>query len=224
MSVLHPALINSALFSGIASDDLVGLLGCLNAKTLQAKKNQILFNEGDPALYFGVVLSGHVQMQRDDYFGNRSIVAHIAPGELFAETYACAGVAELPVSVLANTDCEVLLLDSRKITATCCNACAFHNRIIYNLLQLVAKKNLVFDQKISITSKRTTREKLTAYLLNEAKLCGSNSFEIPYTRQQLADYLDVDRSGLSVEIGKLRNEGKIACNRNKFTIFNTLSF
>ena len=155
---------------------------------------------------------------REDFYGNRSIVAHIAPSELFGETYACAGVSSLPVSVVADEDSRILLLDSRRIATCCSNACEFHNRVIYNLLRLVATKNLVYDQKIQITSQRTTREKLMAYLLNQAKLQGSNSFTIPYDRQGLADYLEVDRSGLSAEISKLRKEGVLESEKNHFTL------
>ena len=165
-----------------------------------------------------MVLSGAVQMVREDYYGNRSIVAHISPGELFGETYACADIEELPISVVADEDTTALLMDCRRITTTCSSACAFHSRIIHNLLRLVAMKNLVFDQKIQITAHRTTREKLMTYLLNQAKLKRSNSFTIPYDRQELADYLEVDRSGLSAEISKLRKEGILTSEKNQFTL------
>ena len=109
-------------------------------------------------------------------------------------------------------------MDCRRITTTCSSACSFHSRIIFNLLGLVAANNLVFDQKIQITSQRTTREKLMAYLVNQAKLNGSSSFTIPYDRQSLADYLEVDRSGLSSEISKLRKEGILESEKNRFTL------
>ncbi len=187
-------------------------------KKTTAVKGQAIFHEGDTATYVGIVLTGSVRLVREDYYGNRSIVAHISPAEVFGETYACAGISALPISIVADEDCTCLLIDCRRITASCTNACVFHSRIIFNLLRLVANRNLVFDQKIEITSKRTTRDKLMTYLLSQAKLHGCNSFSIPYDRQALADYLEVDRSGLSSEISKLRKEGVLACEKNTFQL------
>lgn len=207
-----------SLFDGIHMDDLGAMLGCIGGRKLSFYKGDTVFREGDPATNVGIVLCGAVRMERVDYYGNRSIVAHIGPGELFGESYACAGIQSMPVRMVADEDSEVLLMDCRRITITCSSACAFHSRIIFNLLRLVAEKNLIFDQKIQITSKRTTREKLMAYLLNQARLRGSNHFTIPYDRQELADYLEVDRSGLSAEISKLRKEKVIESEKSNFTI------
>lgn len=206
------------LFDGIAPENIGAMLACLNARTLSSTKGQTLFFEGAPATDVGIVLQGAVQMVREDYYGNRSIVAHIGPGGLFGETYACAGISALPVSMVACEDCRVLCVDCRRITQSCTNACAFHSRIVFNLLRLVAEKNLMFDQKIQITSKRTTREKLMTYLLNQAKQHNSSRFTIPYDRQELADYLEVDRAGLSAEIGKLRREGVLKSDKSQFEL------
>lgn len=218
MKAFHPVMEKCALFDGIRMEDLSAMLGCIGGRTVSVSKGQSIFHEGDPATHVGMVLSGAVRMVREDYYGNRSIVAHIGPAELFGETYACAGITSLPISVVADIDGEVLLMDCRRITVSCSNACAFHSRVIFNLLRLVANKNLVFDQKIQITSKRSTREKLMAYLLNQAKLQNSNEFTIPYDRQELADYLEVDRSGLSAEISKLRKEGVLESEKNRFRL------
>lgn len=218
MKEFNPILEQCALFDGIRMEDLSAMMGCIGGRTVSVSKGQAIFREGDEASCVGVVLSGAVRLVRDDYYGNRSIVAHIGPAQLFGETYACAGVTALPVSVVADTDSTVLLMDCRRITVSCSNACAFHSRIIFNLLRLVAVKNLVFDQKIQVTSKRTTREKLMTFLLNQAKLQGSDSFTIPYDRQELADYLEVDRSGLSAEISKLRREGVLESEKNRFRL------
>lgn len=218
MKDFYPILSSCPLFAGISMENLSGVLGCIGGRTVSVGKGETLFSEGDPATYVGMVLSGAVRMIREDYYGNRSIVAHIRPAELFCETYACAGVEELPISVVADEDSQVLLMDCRRITTTCCNACEFHNRIIFNLLQLVATKNIVFDQKMQVTSKRTTRDKLMTYLANEAKRQNTKRFTIPYDRQELADYLEVDRSGLSAEIGKLRREGVLESEKNHFVL------
>ena len=218
MEKYHDILARCALFEGIRLEDLSAMLGCIGGRQATVSKGQAVFREGDAATHVGMVLSGAVRLVREDYYGNRSIVAHIGPAELFGETYACAGIAALPVSVVADEDSTLLLMDCRRITTTCSSACAYHSRIIYNLLRLVAVKNLVFDQKIQVTSKRSTREKLMTYLLNQAKLLGSNEFAIPYDRQELADYLEVDRSGLSAEISKLRKEGVLESEKNRFRI------
>lgn len=218
MREFNPVLEYCPLFDGIRMEDLTAMLGCLGARKITAAKGQSIFREGDKATHVGIVLSGAVQMVREDYYGNRSIVAHIGPAEMFGESYACAGIAALPISVVADENCEVLLIDCRRITISCTNACVFHSRIIFNMLRLVANKNLVFDQKIQVTSKRSTREKLMTYLLNQAKLLGTNEFTIPYDRQELADYLEVDRSGLSTEISKLRKDGVLESAKNHFRL------
>lgn len=213
-----PVLSRCALFSGMCQDDLLAMLGCLGARVATVKKNQLILREGDPANSVGIVLTGAAQIIKEDYYGNRSIVARIEPGELFGESFACAGVEALPVSVEATEDGQVMLIDCRRITVSCTNACAFHSRMIYNLLRVVASKNLLFNQKIEITSRRTTREKLMTYLLAQAKLHSSDSFAIPYDRQALADYLGVERSAMSTEIGKLRKEGIIECEKRRFRL------
>ena len=209
---------NCTLFESISDENLIPMLGCLRAKTLRFKKGQTVIAEGDPADMFGILLSGELQVMRIDYYGNRSIMTHVEPTQLFGESFACAGIEESPVDIVATEDSELLMVAANRITQTCCNACDFHNRMIFNLLKIVANKNLVFNQKLEITSKRTTREKLLTYLLMQAKKNNSNSFDIPFDRQELADYLEVDRSGLSVEVGKLVKGGKIQCFRSHFTI------
>lgn len=216
MDKYYPILQTCPLFDGIRPEDLPGMLGCLGGKVIDVKKGQFIFREGDTAFFVGIVLTGSVQLLREDYYGNRSIVAHIGSTQLFGESYAFSDTQSLPVNVVADEAGQILLLDSRRITSCCSNACEFHNRVIFNLLKVVATKNLVLHQKIQITSKRSTREKLMAYLLSQAKLQNSNTFTIPYDRQALADYLEVDRSGLSVEISKLRREGVLTCERNHF--------
>ena len=213
-----PALKKCGLFEEIEEENLTAMLDCLGAKVFSVKKDMTIFREGTPAKYIGLILSGTVQMVQDDFYGNRSIVTSISENGLFGESFACAGITSLPVSFIASKDCEIMLIDCKRITNTCCNACSFHKQVIFNLLHLVARKNLDFHQKIEITSKRSTKEKLMTYLLSVAKQTGSSSFTIPYDRQALADYLGVERSAMSAEIGKLRKEGIIECRKSHFTI------
>lgn len=207
-----------SLFNNITDEKLVALLACLGARVTKYVKKETILAEGEPAKYIGIVLAGKAQIVQVDYLGNRSIVTNIEPSELFGESFSCADVEEMPVDVVAGEDSEIMLIDCRRITQSCTNACEFHRQIIYNLMKVVATKNILFNQKIEITSKRTTREKLMTYLLLQAKRNKSNRFEIPYDRQELADYLGVERSGLSAEISKLRQEGILKSNRNQFEL------
>ena len=166
----------------------------------------------------GIVLSGAVQIVRDDCDGNYSIVAFVQPSQLFAEACACAAMAHMPVGVLAKSDRRVLLLDCKRVLTPCAHACPFHTRLVRNLRQGVADKNLLLHRKLSILSKRTTRKKLLAYLMMQAKEHGSREFTIPFDRQALADYLEVERSALSAEVGKLRKAGILDSQKSWFKI------
>ena len=194
------------LFENIEDDNLFAMLKCLGARLVTFKKGNMIMREGEKANNIGLVLTGKVQMIRVDYYGNRSIVALIEPSNIFGESFACADETHMPFDAIALEDCELLLIDCKRVVNSCTNACDFHRQVIFNLLKMVAKKNIMYGQKMEITSQRTTREKLLTYLLQQAKKEGKNEFEIPYDRQELADFLEVDRSGLSSEIGKLCKE------------------
>lgn len=206
------------LFDGIAEENLLRMLGCLGAKVAFFDKKYTIIAEGNPAKYIGIVLSGSAQIVQNDYYGNRSILSRIGTAEMFAEAFACAQIQTIPVSVIANEPCEVMLIDSDHILHTCQNNCGFHQQLIFNLMKELAAKTILFHQKIEIIAKRTTRDKLMAYLMLQAKKTGSNRFSIPFDRQELADYLEVDRSGLSAEIGKLRREGVLESHKKEFEL------
>ena len=206
------------LFAGIAEEQLVTMLSCLGATVRVYEKNQIILAEGESANRIGVVLSGAVQIIRVDYYGNRSILTEQQPAQMFGESFACADVPAVPVDVIATENSEVLFIDAKRILHMCSSACGFHNRLIYNLMKLVAAKNQLLNQKLEIISKRSTREKLMTYLMMQAKQQNSNRFTVLFDRQELADYLEVDRSGLSAEISKLRKEGILECNKSEFTL------
>jgi len=206
------------LFSGIKEPDILPLLSCLSAKLSHFGKNELVFMCGDHTSSFGIVLSGQVQIYQEDYYGNKNILSSLGPGNLFGESFACAGVKMLPVSVLAVTESDLLFIDCFRLTAPCAKACDFHSRIIQNMLQIISMKNIALTKKIEFTSKRTTREKLLAYLAVEAKNAANTVFFIPFNRQELADYLSVDRSAMSAELGKLRDDGILKFNKNKFEL------
>ena len=207
------------LFDQIGEEDLLRMLGCLGAKVEFFDKKYTILSEGSPAKYVGIVLSGSAHIVQVDYYGNRNILSEIEPSQVFAEAFACAEVRSIPVTVIANEPCEIMLIDCSHILHTCSNHCGFHQQLIYNLMKDLASKTLLFHQRIEITSKRTTREKLLTYLMLQAKKADSNSFDIPFDRQELADFLEVDRSGLSAEISKLRKEGILDSEKNHFVLF-----
>ena len=207
------------LFFGIAPENLSRMLPCLGARVVSFDKKYTVFTEGKPAKYIGIVLSGSVQTVAIDYYGNRSIIATTAPSELIGEDFACADVDSIPVSVIADEPCEVMFIECGRILTPCSNACGFHSQLIYNIMKNLARKNLSFHERIEVTSKRTTRDKLLAYLTLRAKAAGTDSFDIAFDRQELADYLEVERSGLSAEISKLKREGIIDSKKNHFKLF-----
>jgi CRP-like cAMP-binding protein len=206
------------LFAEIEEGSLLRMLTCLGARILSFDKNEVVFAEGAKARYIGLVLTGEVQVVQVDYYGNRSILSNLRAGAVFGEAFACAEVGALPVSILASEKSDVMLIECAHILHTCENNCGFHGRLIYNLMRDLAQKTLLFHERIEVTSKRTTREKLLSYLAIEARHAGEREFVIPFDRQELADYLEVDRSGLSAEISKLRAEGVIDCHKNRFAI------
>lgn len=206
------------LFTDIEDESLLRMLVCLGARVELFDKKYTVMLEGSPARYIGIVLSGSVQIVQSDYYGNRSILGNVGGGGLFAEAFACAHTDAIPVTVMANEASEIMLIDCDHILHTCSNGCGFHHQLIYNLMRDLAQKTIMFHQRIDITSKRTTREKLMAYLMLCASKEGSDSFDIPFDRQELADYLEVDRSGLSAEISKLRAEGVIESNKKHFKL------
>jgi len=210
--------VKSMLFDRIDSMDMKSLLACLGAKRVKKTTGDILWDAGDKVTAIGLILSGRLQIIREDAAGNRAIIAELNSGELFGESFVCAGEGESPVTVEVVTDCEVLFIPLQRILTPCTAACDFHNRLIANLLKIISKKNMVLNQKIDILSRRNMRDKLMAYFLLQIEGQKKNQFEIPFSRNELADYLCVDRSAMSRELGKMRDEGILEFNRNQFRI------
>ena len=208
-------LSHTPLFHGIDPQDIPGLLSCVGARSHTFKKGEILLHRGDAAPRFGLLLSGSVHIIREDFWGSRSIVGLAGPGEIFAESYALA-LQPLEVSVLAASDGEVLFMDAGKVISGCQQVCSFHARLSRNLLSMLAQKNLNLTTKIRHMSRKTTREKLLSYLSAQALKATASVFEIPLDRQQLADFLGVERSAMSAALGRLRDEGVLTFHKNRF--------
>lgn len=218
MQKYMPVLEKCPLFCGMKPEEITAILACLGATKKEYGKNAPIFLEGDPAGNLGVLLSGSAQIVRDDYYGRHSIVSGIEPAQIFGEAFACADVERLPVSVITTSQSAVLIIDCHRIATPCSNACTFHSRMMLNLLRVVANKNLLINRKLEIISRRTTREKLLTYLMTQAKLNRSDNFTIPFNRQELADYLGVERSALCAEISRLRSDGILESRRSSFRL------
>ena len=206
-----------ALMQGLNEQEISLILNCLQAKIKKYEKGETIFQEGEKIEEIGIIFSGTVTVQRNDYWGNRSIVALLGEMDVFGETFACLNQAS-DVQVIAEEASEILFLQVNRVLTTCSSSCQFHNRLIRNLLEICARKNYQMNVKVDILSQKTTREKLLTFLSRQASRLGKQQFEIPFNRQQLADYLSVDRSAMTVELGKLKREGIIDFQKNVFTL------
>ena len=213
-----PVIRSSPLFFGISEEELAAMLACLGTREESFPKDAFLLRVGDTAESIGLVLEGSVLVIQEDVWGNRNILSKAGTGETFAAAYACAPAAALPVSVTAETPVTVMLLNVKRVLNVCPSACAYHSRIIRNLLGVLAEKNLRFGEKLTHMGQRTTRAKLMSYLSAEAQRRGKYEFDIPFSRQQLADYLAVERSGLSLELGKMRRAGLLDFHKSHFVL------
>ncbi|MEA5011162.1 MAG: Crp/Fnr family transcriptional regulator [Angelakisella sp.] len=211
-------LSNTPLFCGTTPQEIQSMLSCLIAEERTYKKWETIYRVGDIVSSIGMVLSGKVSIENDDLWGNKSILDSVGPGQVFAETYACVPQEPLMVSVVASESTTVLFLDTSRLLQTCSCACAHHNQLIRNLLLIASQKNLNLSRRIFHTSSKSIRGRLLSYLSFQAARQGSCDFIIPFNRQQLADYLSVDRSALSNELSKMQKEGLLQVKKNHFVL------
>ena len=194
------------------------MLSCLDTRMESFPKEAFVLRTGDTVESIGIVLLGSVLVIQEDIWGNRNILSKAGPAQTFAAAFACAPGSVLNVSVIADTPTTVLFLNVKRILHVCPSACSHHSRIIRNLLTDLAEKNLRFSEKLTHMGQRTTRAKLMSYFSAEAQRLGTYEFDIPFSRQQLADYLAVERSGLSLELGKMSDEGLLDFYKNHFVL------
>ena len=199
-------LAKTKLFSGIEEEEIAAMLSCLSAVMKTYAKGEYIFKRESRITSVAMLLEGVVHIQQEDYWGNLSILSEVSQGEIFGEVYACLGSEEMQNNAVAVKSSTVLFLDINRVLTICPSACDFHSRLIQNLLSIMAQKNLMLTRKITHMSRRTTAK------------AGSEVFDIPFNRQQLADYLSVDRSAMSAELGRMRNEGLLRFNRNHFEL------
>lgn len=213
-----PVLKKTKLFAGVGDDEINSMLSCLGARLCTYKKGEYVFRQGEHISDISVLVEGNLHIQKDDYWGNRSILGQIAVGEMFGEAYVSPENSTLLNDVVATLDSAVIFFDVKRIITTCPSACRFHSIVVQNVFFAISEKNRKLVQKLGHMSKRTTREKLISYLSEEAKKQNSANITIPFNRQQLADFLSVDRSAMSNELCKMRDEGLIEFEKNCFKL------
>lgn len=210
--------LHSPLFSGIAPEDLKALLGCITYRVASVKKGEIISFEEEQIKQIGILLSGSVDVIKEDIWGNKTLLLRLGRDEMFGETFACGEDNISVVTFLASENAEILFLPFYRVMHNCTMACVFHHRLIENMVKILAQKNRDYMRKIEIVSKRTIREKILTYLSVQAQVQGSRYVELPLGRVELAEYLCVDRSALTRELAKMKQEGLIDFDKNCFRI------
>lgn len=207
-----------ALFKGISVPEISAMIGCLGAAKRHFDKGEVVFRRGETIDSLGLVLDGRVRIERVDVWGNTSVIGQAGSGAVFAEVFAVLSDEPLGVDVVAAVPCELLFLNVGNALSPCSKGCPQHAKLAGNLISTIARKNLNLFEKIACQAPRTIRGKLLAYLSSQAQLAGSNEFDIPFNRQQLADYLGVDRSALSAELSRMRDDGLLETHRSHFVL------
>ncbi len=205
------------IFSGIDSTDLNNLLNCLQAVKKTYEKNEIIFDVKDKITSVCLILEGKVQLSQDDYEGNKIIISNLSKDETFGEAFVCAGIKESSICATAIEHTEILFLNLERIMSICSNSCPFHRRLLENIIKIIAAKNIFLQERIEALSKKTLRERVLNFLHKNKP--GAEIFEIPFSREQLAQYLGADRSALSRELSKMKKEKIIDYHKNSFKLF-----
>lgn len=213
-----PILQTSPLFHGLKGPEILSVLPCIADKLLAVSAGRYVFHAGEPISSMGLLVRGSLLIVQEDVWGHRHMIHKINVGDIFGEPYAAIPDMPSGSSVIADEDCEILFLRVEKLLSVCSSACPHHTLLIHNLITILAGKLLLFNNKLTHLSKRSTKEKLLSYLSEESIRQGSLSFSIPFDRQQLADYLCVERAALSVVISKLQKEGILSAEKNHFTL------
>ena len=211
-------LSKTILFQGASAEEVKAMLGCLQGEVKNYRKGDIIYHMVEHIQSMGLVLSGSVSVEHDDVWGNKSILDKVEAGRVCAETYACVPDEPLMLNIVATETSEILFLNMHRVMHLCSNACTFHQTMIRNLLSVLLQKNLRLSNRIFHTGAKSIRGRLLSYLSFEARQKESYTFEISFNRQQLADYLNVDRSALSNELSKMQKEGLLKVERNRFTL------
>ncbi len=223
MKKYEKILLSQPFFAGIAEEDMEKVLSCLSAKMQEYERGSVLFRQGEKMEQMGIVLEGSISLEKEDFWGNRSILAVVEAGEVFGEVYACRKERTLNINVTAQYRTKVLLLDLTPVLDRGEGEGpgkeeALYEKLTVNLVHILADKTWSMARKTEYLSGRGIREKVEAYLSAQAQMAGGGDFIIPFNRQELADFLAVDRSALSRELGKMRREGILDYRKDHFRL------
>ena len=210
--------VNSPLFAGIKAEERKAMLSCIGYHIGTFRKGEIVAFEAENIRHIGIVISGAVDMVKEDLWGNKTMLVRIRQNEIFGETFACGSDSLSVVTFLVSEEAQILFMPFDRVMHSCTMACQFHHRLIENMVKVIANKNRDLMQKVDVVSKRTIREKLLAYLSIQAQQQNSRYFEIPMGRVELAEYLCIDRSALTRELAKMKEDGLIDYDKNSFRI------
>lgn len=210
--------LNTPLFSGIKNEDMGAMLSCTGYHISTYTKGQVIALENEQIRHVGIVLSGAVDMVKEDVWGNKTLLARIGKEELFGESFACCEDNQSLVTFTAPEDTKVLFIPFHRIMHTCSMACEFHHKLVENMVRIIAGKNRELMRKVEVVSRKTLRDKILAYLSHQSQRAEDRYFEIPLSRQELAEYLCADRTALSRELASMKNDGLIDYDKNMFRI------
>ncbi len=199
--------VRTPLFDGIDLEGRCNLMGCVQGHVKDYPKGATIVFEEEQVRYVGLLLTGAVDMIKEDFWGSRTLLMRMGPGQVFGETFAWGDQSRSAVTFAAAENTRVLLLSFHKMLHTCTNDCLCHQRLSENMVRIIAEKNRELIRKVELLSKRTLREKLLAYLSQQAQVSGSAYFDVPLSRQELAQYLNADRSAMTRELSRMREEG-----------------
>lgn len=219
--MIDPKLLKDAeLFSDLTGPEIMALQNCMDFDLKTYEKDEIILHNGDLISSLGLVIEGSVMAERYDFWGNKNLWQLIEKNDIFAESFAAIKGQELYFNIVAKSDCKIVFIETSKIIRTCSKACGFHTKFIANLLQILARKNINLSNKIIHTSEKSIRSRVMNYLSDQAFKNKSQTFTIPFNRQEMADYLFVDRSALSKELSKMKEDGLIDYWKNQFSLKN----
>lgn len=210
--------VHSPLLDHIALEDRATMLSCIGYHIGAFQKGEIVAFDDEYIKHIGIILCGNVDMIKEDLWGNKTMLVRMRKDELFGETFACGDDTLSVVTFIASENSKILFLPFNRVMHSCTMACAFHHQLIENMVRIIANKNRDLMYKVEVVSKRTIRERLLAYLAIQAQRQESRSVEIPLGRVELAEYLCVDRSALTRELQKMKEDGLIDYTKNHFRI------
>ena len=218
MEQYYPILKRCALFRGIEESNYMDLLGCLDAQIKHFNEDEYIFFAGDKINRVGVVLSGTVEILKENLAGNKHIIAILDSSHLFAEGIVCTADRLSPVTAQAKEETNIMFIPYEKIIRSCGQSCSYHIELIQNMMVVLGEKNINLNWKLELLTLKGMREKLASYLIKASYENRSNTFQIPLNRSELSDFLNVSRTSMCRELTRMKDDGLIDLYGRSFKI------